>query len=125
MKHVKAASATLRAITRNKPKSMPVARKVPSNKKMETQRRFHSTKIKRKSVTKTLHKPSADKVTCVKQTLMQNVHVGEPAGEELDNDVQGASAAELFTSYNDVLYCVDSEDVTGGDVLTFSQNSLQ
>ena len=117
VKHAKAAIATLRAVTRNTPKSMPVARKVPANKKMETQRRFHSTKIKRKSVTKTLHKPSADKVTCVKQTLMQTVHVGEPDGEDLDNDMQDAGAAQLFTSYDDVLYCVDSEDVTAFTVL--------
>jgi len=71
---------------------------------METQRRFHRYKIKCKAVTKTLHKPSVDKVTCVKQTLMQNAHVGEPDGEELDNDVLGVRVG-VFVVNRFLKYC--------------------
>jgi len=114
LKHMKAAYATLQAATRNKPKSIPVARKVLSNKTTETQHQFHSTEIKRKSVTKRLHKPSADEVTCAN---MQNGHVGEPAVTGLGNNVQGDNAAQRFT-YDNVVFVVCADGYSPSETVS-------
>jgi hypothetical protein len=68
--HLNTAAATLNAVTSTAHK-LPIIRKIASDKKLATQRRFFSTKAKRgRPVQKRLLKPSQMAVTAIKREML-------------------------------------------------------
>ena len=122
LKHATVAHASMHAVTKRRAGRLPIWKKLPANKKLDKQLRFCSTKAKRQSRRQTLHKPSRDKLTSVKQLLvgqeaesqaspisMSYCETGETSGAEPDAIMQAA----FFVNAGclDVPYCVDSEEV--------------
>lgn len=101
--HITAADASIRAITRARPRGLVLARKIAANKKLDIQRRFHSTKVKRRTLHSTLRKPSSLRVKELKG-LMLGVNV-ESAISAVDD------SSNLFEGCSQIPYCVDTEEV--------------
>ena len=106
LKHVQTAEASLRAIAQCRASTIPAVRRVPANKKLERQLRFFSTKKKRQSIASRLQKPSADKVSAVKQCLMQYRNA------EVDPYPSNGDMDATDVTYSGAFYCVDTEEVT-------------
>jgi len=99
LKHLQAAEASLHAIAKHTPSTFNTERRLPANKKLEKQVRFHSTKMKRRSKQQTLQKPTTSAVNAVKNFLMHDSN---------DNAFSSLSADSVCV---EVPYCVDTEDV--------------
>jgi MULE transposase domain len=104
LSHVSAADASLRAMAKARPRGLVTARKIPANKKLDTQRRFHSTKVKRRPLQSALRKPSSERVRELKGLMLgANVATG-PA-------MSGVDESNLFERVSQIPYCVDTEVV--------------
>jgi hypothetical protein len=103
--HFSAGEASLRAMAKARPRGPLTARKIPSNKKLDVQRRFHSTRVKRHPLKTALRKPSSDRVRELKKGLMLGVNAAAEAA------TSNVDESNLFERLSQIPYCVDTEVV--------------
>ena len=110
--HVKSATAAMQALARVRPKHLVVTTKVASNKKLDKQLRFFSTRLKRRAVHKRLRKPATAQIMQVKQKLLRSdTSMLEDNEVPLLDDVD--MPLDMFQSMSDgmIPYCIDTETV--------------
>ena len=123
LSHINAAHASLRALTGVPPASITVSRKIPSNKKIDKQLRFFTTKLKRRAVGHTLKKPGLLQVAEAKRNMLSSkscdtdvLQVESVQDVETVDDIMSMASAVLLPSsiespFEAVPYCVDTETV--------------
>ena len=69
IKHTRTAYATFKGVERNAPPNFNIAKRNPPNKKLSSQARFFSTKIRRRKILNCLRKPNAADIAVAKKKL--------------------------------------------------------